>query len=320
MTLQLTCDPPGPLFPISSNCEMPKITLNAEFSGEPPTTPAPLRYHWTVSLTFTGTTCAHSAGRRTAHPPIDVTTAEPCLTIPFTHIRGGDVSVGVTVQVNGETLSARTSGLRITGTNPSPADLEREVPASPGFRRLMRLESGLRQFRSPACPLFSEDNLGGVGICQVTTPAPTEDQIWSWKANVQAGWQVYLAKQALAKSYPARVRSGGAFQKLAAAFHSHRQASGLPPLTLELPDFSEEQLERDTLRAYNGFAGQLHEFRVCVDAESLPAVTVSGSVATAQWEIITPAERGNLCEQLGIPPCHRGDLHYVEDVLRQAAF
>jgi hypothetical protein len=35
-------------------------------------------------------------------------------------------------------------------------------------------------------------------------------------------------------------------------------AGEVKPLTIELPDYTDEQLERDTLRGFNGWAGQLH--------------------------------------------------------------
>ena len=70
----------------------------------------------------------------------------------------------------------------------------------------MRFESGLAQFRGQPgtkskCPLFSSDNLGGVGICQITTPAPTDEEVWNWKANVEAGKRFWDAKQANSRAF-----------------------------------------------------------------------------------------------------------------------
>jgi len=40
-------------------------------------------------------------------------------------------------------------------------------------------------------------------------------------------------------------------------------------LTIDLPDFSDEQLQLDTLRGFNGYIGRLHEHRLGKDAAGL---------------------------------------------------
>jgi hypothetical protein len=195
------------------------------------------------------------------------------------------------------------------------------------FKKLMRLESGLRQFRAPLCPLFSSDRLGGVGICQITSPRPTDDQVWSWKANLRAGLDFYKAKEAVARSYARRVRESAEFARLVAEYNKVRAASAKPPgslkaLTIDLPDYNAEQLERDTVRAYNGYAGGLHEYRVKVDQRGLLVVDVApgGTRGTAEWEAISASARIAEYDKKGIPQNHRGDPNYVDDVFRQTSF
>ena len=307
-SVNLTCDPPGPLFFISDECEMPEITVTAHISPEPETA---VKYEWTVTLGF------QASMRSINHPVIHQTTEINRFTIPFTEVRGGDLSVSVAVA--GTTLTATTANLQVTGTNPSIAALRNAAPANGAFRKLLCLESGLRQFQS-SYPLLSADNKGGAGICQITNPPPTDDQIWSWKENMRAGWELFRSKQSIARNYPAQVRASAKFAELVKEFNAQRAANGLGRLTIVLPDYTDEQLERDTLRAYNGYAGRLHEYRVKVDGNGLLAVTVDGSIGTAQWEPITAAERTALYDEMGLGPNSRGDVNYVDDVMKQPGF
>jgi hypothetical protein len=251
------------------------------------------------------------------HPFIHQTTGTNRFTIPFTEVRGGDLVVNVVVA--GTTLTATTANLRVTGTNPSIPALRNVAPANGAFRKLLCLESGLRQFQS-SYPLFGADNKGGAGICQITNPPPTDAQIWNWKENMKAGWELFRSKQSIARNYPAQVRASAQFAELVKAFNAQRAANGLGSLTIVLPDYTDEQLERDTLRAYNGYAGRLHEYRVKVDGNGLLAVTVDGSIGTAQWEPITAAERTALYDEMGLGPNSRGDVNYVDDVMKQPGF
>jgi hypothetical protein len=50
----LKVDPPGPKFPISEQCEMPKITVTAELQNVTADPKAPLQYQWKVTLSFNG--------------------------------------------------------------------------------------------------------------------------------------------------------------------------------------------------------------------------------------------------------------------------
>ena len=266
--------------------------------------------------------------RSTAHAPITATTAVNTFTIPFQQVRGGDLVVKVSVLVGGAVLTAQSQDLQIVGTNPLITSLDASAPQKDAFRKLMRLESGLRQFLSPSCPLYSSDNLGGVGLCQLTPP-PNEDAVWSWKANLAAGVRLYNEKENIAKAYPGNVRSGAVaanlttgdtFPKLVTAYNAKRQSDKKQPVQVQLPEFNDEQLQRDTLRGFNGFAGGLHEYRVQLDKDGQLAVVESGATATAQWELVTAAMRTAYYGSVNLAANRRGDVNYVEDVLKQQSF
>lgn len=331
----LSFNPTGPTFAISEQCAMPAITATATIKNITPDQAVALQYQWNVTLTFKGGSCAHAQNRTTAHTPITTVTTKNQLAIPFTQIRGGELLVKVTVRVGNSTLSAQSNGLKVVGTNPSTSTLAAAAPANTSFRKLMRLESGLRQFLAPECPLFSSDNLGGVGLCQLTSPAPTDDQVWSWKENLKAGVALWNAKETNARAYPEQVRKGSEFKTLVNAYNSQRAATAAaaakkagaappntPPIAVTLPDYTAEQLRLDTLRGFNGYAGNLHEYRVKVDSNGLLVVTLNatGTQGTAQWERVTAAERIAFYDKIGLAANRRGDPNYVDDVEKRASF
>jgi hypothetical protein len=328
-SLNLSYSPPGPSFPISEQCEMPEIQMTANVAGVDIPAGSSLQYCWTVSLVFSGANCPHSRGRVIKHPDINVVTTGNQFKIPFTQIRGGDLSVSVTVTIGSITLTAQSKGLQVTGTNPPMAALAAFVPKDVTFRKLMCHESGLKQFLSPTCPYFSRDNLGGVGICQVTD-SPTDDQVWSWKENINAGWKIYQDKQKIARSYAARMRASTSFQALVKAYNDARlkQTGGqaqtnaaqpqtaLTPLVIELPDYSDEQLQWDTVRGYNGYCAGVHEYRVKTDSSGMLVVIwdEANSKATAQWEQISAEQRIERYKAANIPSSRWGDPFYVRNV------
>ena len=325
--LTLSYDPAGPQFPISEDCVMPTIKVTVALQNLTPTSQTPAQYQWKVTLKFGGQGCVHSLNRQISHPEINQATQTNVFTIPFAQVRGGELTISVSVRVGNVTVTATSEKLQVTGTNPSTSALMNAVLTGDAFKKLMRLESGLRQFRGPTCPLFSGDNLGGVGICQITTPAPTDDQVWSWKENVRAGLDFYRSKENVARQYPRHVRDSQAFKALVKDYNDKRAAKSKPEtplkaLTITLPDYTAEQLERDTVRGFNGYAGGLHEYRVKVDAAGVLVVTgaAGGTTGTAEWEVISAEARIAEYDKLNIPANHRGDPNYVDDVYAQQAF
>ena len=319
MPLVITSLPAGTRFAITAEAEMPTITATAALQGQAiPQGIAPI-YEWSATLTFDGSAPATSAtfggGRSTQHSRIaQQTSANPQWRIPFTEVRGGLLSVQVVMRVGTTEHRARVNWT-IVGTNPTGTAIRafaNGIGANRAvFRKKMRQESSLQQFRTPSnWPKYSSDGLGGVGLCQLTRPAPTADQTWSWKENVRGGWALYLEKERIARAYPRNVRNGERFRNLVTAWNRARTTQGLPALPVELPDYTPEQLELDTLRGFNGYANSLHEYRVRVENGALfVTVDPSGTRGLAEWERVPVADRGTV-----------GDPNYVENVLAQSDF
>jgi hypothetical protein len=313
---------------------MPVITVVAAVQNVSPDSRVPVQYQWDATVEFQGSSdCAHSGSRTTSHAAIKELNGTAQFRVPFTQVRGGNLTVKVTVVIGNITLQAKTTGLKITGTNPTVDSLKTEAPAKAGFRKLMRLESALRQFTSTGCPLFSADNLGGVGLCQLTSPAPTDDQVWSWKANIAGGVTLWNQKEAVARAYPGNVQKGSTFADQVKAYNAQRAATAaaaakaanqpaptVTPITVTVPLYTADQLERDTLRGFNGYAGGLHEYRLKVDANGILVVTLNptGTAGTAEWEAISAADRKAYYIKQGIT--HMGDPNYVDDVEAKDSF
>lgn len=319
MPLIIISQPTGPQFSITADAQMPTITVTAVLQNEAlPAGGTPI-YEWSATLTFEGgtppTNTAYGGGRSTSHSPMpSQTSASPSWRIPFSEVRGGLLTVLVTMRVAGVERRARVAWT-VVGTNPTSTAI-RAFANSIGadravFRKKMRQESSLQQFRSPGLwPKYSSDGLGGVGLCQLTRPAPTANETWSWKDNVRGGWALWLEKERIARAYPRNERNSERFKGLVRAWNSARAAQGLPVIPVQLPDYTAEQLELDTLRGFNGYANRLHEYRVRMQGNQLwVTVSADGTTGHAEWERVPVADRGTV-----------GDPNYVENVLAREDF
>jgi hypothetical protein len=97
----------------------------------------------------------------------------------------------------------------------------------------------------------------------------------------------------------------------------------LNPLNIELPDYTQDQLERDTVRGFNGYAAGLHEYRVRLEASGkllFVNVDPGGIRGTAEWERVSAAARITEYNNLNLGSNSRGDPDYVENVYRKASF
>ena len=316
MAVVLSYDPVGPKFSISADAVMPSITVSATLSGvvvDPKTPPV---YTWNAALAFVGSVTPHGSGHNTSHRTIPAQTGpRNSFVIPFTEIRGGVLTVSVSVRVGANTLTAHSIGLTVVGTNPTPAAIKTKANAIGAtkvrFRKQMRQESSLMQFTTSGWPHYSSDNLGGVGLCQITNPAPSADQTWDWKRNVDAGWALYREKEVIEQRFVTATRTGTEFRQWVTDWNHSRLPA--KPIPVTLPDYTAEQLELDTIRGFNGFANGLHEFRVHRGPapRRLLVVTLAagGQSGAAEWERVPVNERGT-----------SGDPHYVEHVEAQADF
>jgi len=316
----------GTHFAIDGSGNMPVIVAQAKIIGVPTNIALTTPLTWRVRLRFDAAHCPHGPDRQINHPDIVKTAVGGTFAISFTSVRGGSLSISVRATVAGRVLTAQSSHLDIRGTNPPLQALRGALPHAT-LRRIARFESvGGRQFIAAAdggvgaCPLWSRDNLGGVGIMQITVPRPTDNEVWNWRENVAKGIQIFNQKVGAARGYPAQVRNSHRFTQLVQLFNTERHKHKLSAIPVELPDFTSgdfdanlQQLELDSIRGFNGWGGRdhfgfhLHEFRVALDANGHLRVNLDakGTKATAIWEQVPAAAR----------PQSFGDPDYVNHVL-----
>ena len=110
--------------------------------------------------------------------------------------RGGRLTVTATAGA-----ASATIGINIAGTNPSVADVMAFLnsrPNSDGFGAILAHETNTIHFRNNV-PLKSGDS--GYGICQLTNPAPTFEQVWNWTSNIDAGLSLFGVKRSAAVTF-----------------------------------------------------------------------------------------------------------------------
>lgn len=138
----------------------------------------------------------------------------------------------------------------IKGTNPGKVLIEQMV-TSPVLRHIACDESHYKQFEANreggiGFPVVGANDqgtpIGGIGIFQAFNPDPKDFQIWDWRNNVKYGIDLFETKKIAAKKMP---------KTELRRLNEERQVLHLP-LCKNLPPLSEEQIEREALRRYNG--------------------------------------------------------------------
>jgi hypothetical protein len=92
--------------------------------------------------------------------------------------------------------------VKIKGTNPSGTEVSTYLGTkqnADGFDKLLDHESHFKNFNAHGEPVKSFDN--GYGMCQLTTPTPTFEQVWNWKLNIDGGLALFATKRATAVTY-----------------------------------------------------------------------------------------------------------------------
>ncbi len=311
--VKLRFEPPLSRFMIDQHGQMPAVKAVCEFFSHTP----PQRFEWTATLELEPAGVPHAMGRVTRHPAMRAMTEAAEFIVPFTAVRGGTLTVNVTATVDGKQATA-SAKVPVLGTNPTAALLRAEG-APELLLKLMMAESGLRQFgtkgEGAGYPLFSGDNLGGVGLGQITIPAPTDDEVWHWQANLRAALALFEQKQQAARHYLTTYAASPAFQELVSAFNAHRKTAGKAAVEVTLAPFTPEMLDNETLRLYNGEAGRVHEY-VARQAGGLLEVKLDadGKHGKAEWAQVTAEERKARYVAQGIPQSRWGDPDYVSNV------
>lgn len=104
---------------------------------------------------------------------------------------GGKLTVSVTA--GGDTAAIT---VKVQGTNPSSAEAKSYLaskPGSDGFDAIIHHESKFQHFNKQGEPVTSFDN--GYGMCQLTTPTPSFEQVWNWQRNIDGGLALFNQKR-----------------------------------------------------------------------------------------------------------------------------
>ena len=279
-------------------------------------------------------------------------------------IFGGDLFVTATAVINGRVVTSRPlTGYRILGPPMSSLEAEASKPlmakmlGNSTMRKIANHESSASQFDVNGFPLWSGDKLGGVGVMQLTKPAPKPEVVWNWEKNIHAAIELFQSDGKLGAARKLRARA----EKHANLQYNMRRVTpdalqfGPPqPIRITVRDLtprarsntpfneqfdgvrfsdSEDQFQQVAIRIYNGVAGKdvftpgagLHEFQLRRDAsgnllfvEDAETIARTKS-ATATWQRVTKADR-----DAQYPPIvngksqYPGDANYVRNVLEKA--
>ena len=177
-------------------------------------------------------------------------------------IEAGDDSAEISVQ--------------IVGTNPSADAVNayiRNHPGSDGFERIVAHESRYKQFTPDGSPMRTFDH--GYGMCQLTHPIPSFEQVWNWKHNVDGGLALFAEKHALAKHY----------------------------LGQNGRSYTAQQLTYEAVCQWNG--GSYHSWNAQTGAwVRTPTILCDSTTGNIGWDMTLPENQGKTESEL-----HQRDVH-----------
>ena len=165
----------------------------------------------------------------------------------------------LTVTANG----TASISVELAGVNPSAQEILAYLstrPGSAGFEKILQHETQMTHFDAKGQPKVSFDS--GFGICQLTKPAPTYEQCWNWKRNIDAGLALYAAKRQAAARY----------------------------LSQQGRAFTEDQLKRETVARWNG--GGYHIWSAAKNAwVRNPGILCDSKTGNIGWDLTKPINR-----------------------------
>jgi hypothetical protein len=352
--IQITIDNPpiGQVFRIGPEPSMPQIKARARVTGVTPDPTDATAFTWTVNVHYEALQTPHGPDRVFDDNWPGATTGDAVLEVNFENIiRGGDLTLSATAVVNGTQLTGQLTGYKILGY---PSGTAQDAQVQHNIRTLLKNStlrkiasfesSGGHQFGPGGYPLWSEDDKGGAGVMQITKPKPTDDEVWDWNRNVQAGIKKLKDSVGSASRLRAHVQ-----KTVNLVVNQDRARQGKPPITIIVPKLSTNgyssltfdqefdspiyddkinQLEQDAIRLFNGAAGQdglgacsdknpcRHEFELLRSGPRSPifmedSTTIEQThTATAIWRHVTAQDRNNQ-----FPHGYPGRANYVADVV-----
>lgn len=168
----------------------------------------------------------------------------------------------MTVEIEGEKFR-RT--VLVRGTQPPPAKVSAYLVAksATALEKLVKQESQFKHFiNADLEPVVAFDK--GFGLTQLTKPAPTYTQAWSWKENLDGGIKLIDVKKQDAKNW----------------LNNHGKDS-----------YTQEMLDMETLARWNG--GSYHEWDIptkkWVRKKSLMCDTQNGNIG---WDTNIALNKG----------------------------
>jgi hypothetical protein len=218
------------IFYIEEDSKFPEITYEIKTSETGP-------FDWSWKIEWIAMGCSHAANKpRYKNKSQKIFSKSGAFKSNDTKWKAnlGEVLGGIlTVKVKTSTTTFLRQTI-ILGKNPSKEQINKEIDSSNAndvketLKKIIQQESAYKHFYSDNMPMTSFDN--GFGLGQLTNPPPTYEQVWSWKAHI---------RELLEKRLPAhRKRAQNYLDK-------HGQ-------------YTSEQLELETLAAYNGLAKGQH--------------------------------------------------------------
>lgn len=176
---------------------------------------------------------------------------------------GGKLSVEVAA---GSVAFRRT--VFILGKNPSKDDVVSflsSMPNTVGFDLVIDQETHFKNFiNADGEPVVAGDS--GYGLTQMTTPAPTYEQVWNWKENVRAGVALFQQKQ----------------REAIDSFKPH--------------PYTQEQLKTETYARWNG--GSYYRWNVATKQFERRDVLCDPSQGNIGWNMDDPVNAGKTVDQL----------------------
>jgi hypothetical protein len=187
----------GAVFKIDKAAAMPAIQFQIDTAQ-----PGPYKWSWTITWEAKVSGLKESAKRgsllKTFTEKGAFESSDKSWSVNLGKVLGGRLRVVVTA---GEETFKRY--VDIQGTNPPGADVTAFVATiadTEGLDKLLEQESHHKHFiDADGQPIVAFDK--GYGMTQMTNPAPTYEQVWSWKENIKAGAKLYQDKQKAAKAY-----------------------------------------------------------------------------------------------------------------------
>ena len=165
-------------FYITNMPNMPKIKAHVNITGIPVQQLSKLDVTWESKIHYLGQT-----GRIVDfNVQILKSNAVDYVIKMGNNIRGGNITITVSIIFKGQKISDHTNGVIIDGINHEHDEVVKELNGFPATN-ISWIESRYRQFDAHGMPIFGPPN--GYGIMQLDNPAGSDESMWNWRQNIK---------------------------------------------------------------------------------------------------------------------------------------